>query len=845
MSISLLENLLAENINVNILTDQINSWVEKTEHLSNKSKFSITSEEHFTKDKDLYNIIVAGFLQGNPYEKINSIFRKYNLEKSKNFLLIPFEKYSLKEKQKVSVPDNIGIVYLGDLLGPRLDKSSDLLMPNLIDSVYYKKKVSLAVGEVLHPIFISDAVRTLKRWLFSFGPFGKESLLVGPQISASDFWKVNSEIFPDIRIDYDVSKSVRKLPAELETNIIPCNLKTSLEESYRWIKESKPVVENVVSKDIKKTIKPKTPKVKKKYPKFLKPAIITLTVLSILPLLILFISSGLIYLSYVQFLRGNDKLSENLLFLSKTFLVVSREESKALSNIPVLGNGYREASFVSGFLVRFADIGISAIPALRTGSNLADKIFGNKVYDPTEDSVRLKTNLEVAGRETSVLQAEVKSAISSNLYTAKVLESKVDLEKLKNLSVYGADVAGQLPDILGKGKTKTYLILFQNNMELRPTGGFIGSFGILTFDGGRITDLTVNDVYSADGQLNGHVEPPIPIKQYLGEANWWLRDSNWDPDFPTSAKRAEWFLDKEMGKTVDGVVAIDLYLVKEILKYTGPVFLSDFNEEISSANLYEKTQEEVHENFFPGSRKKQSFLTALSRSLLSEISKLKTDQKTGILRSFYNALNGRHLQVFMHNSNIQSSIASLMWDGSVAVPVCGEGCYADFVGSVEANLGVNKSNYFIERKQEIFITTVPNRVERTLNITLKNVSNPALGPSGIYKTYLRIIVPKDTEIGPLDIYTGATREKLNPDISEVKGWKEIGVWLEVMSTQTKKLEFKWATTYPEGNLYSKYGLYIRKQAGVGDDPISLTVNGKNVYNSTLSGDFFERFVLKK
>ena len=156
-------------------------------------------------------------------------------------------------------------------------------------------------------------------------------------------------------------------------------------------------------------------------------------------------------------------------------------------------------------------------------------------------------------------------------------------------------------------------------MELRPTGGFIGSFGLITFDGGRLSDLTVNDVYTADGQLNGHVEPPLPIKNYLGEASWWLRDSNWDPDFPTSAKRAEWFLDKELGKKVDGVIATDLYPIKEILKVTGSVFLSDYNSTITSENLYETTQNEVQNNFFPGTHKKASFLTALSRSLLGEL----------------------------------------------------------------------------------------------------------------------------------------------------------------------------------------------------------------------------------
>jgi len=116
-------------------------------------------------------------------------------------------------------------------------------------------------------------------------------------------------------------------------------------------------------------------------------------------------------------------------------------------------------------------------------------------------------------------------------------------------------LSANLPSILGQDTNKNYLILFENNMELRPTGGFIGHTVLQNFGGGKLNGLDINDIYSADGQLKGHGEPPAPIKNYLGEANWWFRDSNWDPDFPTSAERAEWFLNKEMDQNFDGVIS--------------------------------------------------------------------------------------------------------------------------------------------------------------------------------------------------------------------------------------------------------------------------------------------------
>lgn len=839
LAIGLLENLLSKNCFVNVVTKDPKKWRSKTTYLSGNSRFSIIEQKKFNAEKFSYSLILSGFSEGEPYENINEIFHNFNLESSKNLIIVPFEKYSFEKTSELIIPDNIGVIYLGDLIGPRMDLDSDLLAPQLVNSIFYKRKIKLGVGEVIYPIFIWDVVKTLSKWLFSFGPYGKESILLGPQVSGSDFWKVNASLINEIKISYDGKIPVRKIPRGVEIKNIPCDLRFGLTETYRWLSTNPPASQPKILKP-----KPKTPKPKKKYPKFLKPLISAVLIIFLFPLLMLSVSGGFFFLSYKQFLGGNDKKSEDFLLLSKTFSVMSREESRALSLIPVFGKVYKEASYTSEVMARASDLGVSAIPVFRTASNLTEKIFGNSVYDPTKDAEQLKGGLEDLYREISLLQADTNSASEQNLASARLLNNKVNLEKFKNLTLYGKTIAQDLPSILGKGQTKTYLVLFQNNMELRPTGGFIGSFGILTFDGGRITDLTINDVYSADGQLNGHVEPPAPIKAYLGEANWWLRDSNWDPDFPTSAKRAEWFLDKEVGRSVDGVFAIDLDPVKNILKYTGPVFLPDYQMNISTENLYERTQEEVQDNFFPGSRKKASFLTALSRSLLAEVAKLNSSQKMGIIKTFYTDLDERHIQMFLHDDQLQGAIGALSWDGAVSVPSCGEACYPDFVGEVEANVGVNKSNYFLERRQEMAVKIAQKSIERTLDITLKNNSNPSLGLAGKYKSYVRIFIPEDAILTSATLFTGETGQALSPDIADYKTGKEVGVLVEVLGSQSKRLEFKWRSSYGENDVYGKYGIYVRKQAGVGDDPFSLTVNGTKLYNSSLVDDYFGRFTLK-
>src|SRR3989339_1362482 len=112
---------------------------------------------------------------------------------------------------------------------------------------------------------------------------------------------------------------------------------------------------------------------------------------------------------------------------------------------------------------------------------------------------------------------------------------------------------------------KNYLILLQNNMELRPTGGFIGSFAKVSFEGGKLKKLDVNDSYAIDGQLGIHVEPPKEIKEDLGQKDWFMRDSNWEPDFPTSARQQGGFYTKETAERVEGGFGLEISALERLI----------------------------------------------------------------------------------------------------------------------------------------------------------------------------------------------------------------------------------------------------------------------------------------
>jgi len=124
---------------------------------------------------------------------------------------------------------------------------------------------------------------------------------------------------------------------------------------------------------------------------------------------------------------------------------------------------------------------------------------------------------------------------------------KDTLPLVKNLVDYSLPMIKVVPKIAGFDQPKTYLFLFQNNSELRPTGGFIGTYGILKIHNGEMVSFETDNIYNLDRapQYILQEEAPAPIAKYLEQKYWSLRDINWSPDFPTTAEKALYMYDKE------------------------------------------------------------------------------------------------------------------------------------------------------------------------------------------------------------------------------------------------------------------------------------------------------------
>jgi hypothetical protein len=328
----------------------------------------------------------------------------------------------------------------------------------------------------------------------------------------------------------------------------------------------------------------------------------------------------------------------------------------------------------------------------------------------------------------------------------------------------------------------------------------------------------------------------------MAQASWYLRDSNWDPDFSVTAQKAQWFLDKETDQKVDGVVGIDLEVVRGLLEIFGPITLTDYSQTVTSLNFYEKTQYEVENDFFPGSTKKTSFLTSLTRQLLVQITEGLGHSYSSLARIIYKNLDEKHIQIFFNNPAAQKVVTLLKADGGIKRESCIGNCYSDWVGYVDANLGVNKANYYLQRS--INLTTYLNnqKLQRYLTVDLKNTANPSLGDKVRYGTFLRVLVPLDSLLFNAKVGDLKSQTEIQVSENSTETYKEGGVWIEVMPGETKRVIFSWqglANIDFENEGY--YQVTVRKQAGTMADPISWAVFMPN----NVKAETTEKFTLTK
>ncbi len=285
---------------------------------------------------------------------------------------------------------------------------------------------------------------------------------------------------------------------------------------------------------------------------------------------------------------------------------------------------------------------------------LKKEIFLSLTGDPYA-SKNLFKNLELLKKNFKNFKKETTDS-SFFSFLPPSLKKEVFLFQMKSKEI--EESFNFLEKVLAKEKPKTYLILLQNNSEIRATGGFLGSFVFLTLNYGRIIKFKVFDIYDPDGQLkklNYQYIPPKPLWPIT--ATWGARDANWFFDFPTSAKKIIFFLEKSgyFKEPIDGVFAVNTFFFKDLLKILGPIKIEASQKIINADNFLEtlEAEVEIHKRDNPHPKK---ILGTLALKLYQKFFLIKEKKIASLLKILKKNLISKEIQIYFRAPELQKFI---------------------------------------------------------------------------------------------------------------------------------------------------------------------------------------------
>ena len=561
---------------------------------------------------------------------------------------------------------------------------------------------------------------------------------------------------------------------------------------------------------------------------------------------------------------------------SQNLPLIKEKLDKTKSSITQLRSAYKAISWlkVTPYFGRFVSDGERAISASTLGVEAAEIVVD--VIKPYADIIGLVPDGEEAESAEETTQDRLDFLIKTipdiipkaDLLSEKVSQIKTEIDSIdpsrypEDIGDYqvrsivtsaidivdlgaefvtsGKPLLEAAPYILGNEEERTYLVIFQNDKELRPTGGFITAYSIAKVEKGKFEPVSSNDIYNLDNLYTATVPAPEPIIKYLKgpyliSKKLRLRDMNWSPDF---SKSMEQFVDEteKVGiEGIDGVIAVDTQLLVNILEVLGPIGVSGFGnfgtQIIPECNcpqvIYELesfadvegpivwSQDEPDKIIFAPANidNRKKIIGPLMNSVLANALGQPKDKLPALFNAVFKSLTEKHVLFYMMDDVSQNAVDEFGIAGTL------DNSYQhDYLHINDANLGGRKSNLYVTQEVAQEITVAKDgSVEKTLTLTYKNPEKHDGWLNSVLPNYVRIYVPKGSELISFD----GVEDKYEPyeefEKTVFPGFFQLRPEGITKVTVKYKLPFKIVN--------GEYKLFIQKQPGT-DAPLYTISIGK-------------------
>jgi hypothetical protein len=364
--------------------------------------------------------------------------------------------------------------------------------------------------------------------------------------------------------------------------------------------------------------------------------------------------------------------------------------------------------------------------------------------------------------------------------------------------------------------------------------------------------------------LTAQVIPPKPLQ--LIADRWEFQDSNWSPDFPTSAEKIRWFWSKSGGYSLDGVIAVNANIVEKLLAVTGPIDVPELGKIITAENFVSETQKAVELEYDKEENKPKKILSLLAPRLLDRIKQFNSEDMVKLVSIISESIENKDIQIALTDAQEDAKAQSYGWSGRL------KETKGDSLAIIGSNIAGQKTDTVIKERvtQEIKVTDEGRITDR---VTLKRTHTGTKGTvfSGVRNVeYFRFYVPSGStliEASGFDVIPStlfkATREDAEPDpdlaISErlanetafnVSVWDEgdrtvIGGWTMLDPGQEETLVVSYRLPFTAFDLRerisehvstgddgrSAYELLLTSQSGVADREIAISLDVPKSWNT--------------
>lgn len=460
----------------------------------------------------------------------------------------------------------------------------------------------------------------------------------------------------------------------------------------------------------------------------------------------------------------------------------------------------------------------------------------------------IQPTIDEIDQEISAL-AKLLNEINPNKYPQKIggqeIRNKIiEIQKTSQIASQTFSdykpVIASLGKMAGADEPQKYLVLFQNDNELRPTGGFLTAYAIITIDKGVVNSEKSDDIYELDQKFTKKIAIPDVLGKYLTTEKYFhLRDMNISPDFKTSMEEFYTNYSTVRGEPddLDGIIAVDTYVLSELLKVIGPVeapgygVFSAENDVRCDCPQVVYALSEIITKPTPYMREdRKGVLGPLMKSILAKTFDLDKARFPELFAVAINSIEGRHLQMYFMDETSQKASEQINAAGRIYelknnFKGWQMGNNMDFLAIVDANLGGAKSNLFTnyEVKQSIS-APVDGRLEKTVEITYKNTRkadncNLEAGKLCLNSTlndWLRIYLPAGSELIEIQGISNEASVYEEANLTVVDGYFS----LEPMGLAKIKLSY----TIPYTDSIN-YNLRMWKQGGIDAVPVLIDVTG--------------------